>query len=243
MQAVAIGAGGYVGYRAGSALRSAAMPAGRKRTSSAITKQGFRTKIRRRNLYGKGRKYRPSKLYRSPTSNFHTVVLKDLKSHTLTSGADLFSVIQPADLMSCPAWTRYANYFQRFRILKIHVTWNAHPMVHQILSFESQDSKTVPTSLDFILKQPSCRIHDHKDGLSWLPGRTMYLSRVPRFQEFYPTDTVASNFSVSESKETDAGLIYGVKHQDATSTAYKIECTLKFTVQFQGVQETMEIDT
>ena len=124
------------------------------------------------------------------------------------------------------------------------ISWNPQPtLLHQVLSFESQDSKDVPTSLDYILRQPSCRIHSIQESPKYLPQRTMHLSKVPRFLEFYPTDTAATNFSVSESKETDAGIIYGIKHQDISSTAYKCECVLKFTVQFQGVQETMEIDS
>ena len=112
-----------------------------------------------------------------------------------------------------------------------------------MLSFESQDNKDVPTSLDYILKQTSCRIHKIQYNDKLTPGRTMFLKEVSRILEFFPIDTASNNFSVSEAKETDTGLIYGVKHQDWHIAIVKLEIVLKFPVQFQGLQETMEIDT
>ena len=53
MMLAAVGAGGYVGYRGGSALRSAAMPGKKRGAAQSINKQGFRTKIRRPNLHGR----------------------------------------------------------------------------------------------------------------------------------------------------------------------------------------------
>lgn len=142
-------------------------------------------------------------------------------------------------------WASAALITKGFRITKIATQWNTiHDHVHQILSFESQDSKSVPSDLDYMLKQPSLRIHSiNSVANKYLPERTMNLDRVPRFLEFFPTDTASSNFSVSDAKETDAGISYAIKHQDISSTAYKVECVLKFTCQFQGIQETMEIDS
>ena len=52
-------------------------------------------------------------------------------------------------------WASAALITKGFRITKIATQWNTiHDHVHQILSFESQDSKSVPSDLDYMLKQP-----------------------------------------------------------------------------------------
>ena len=77
-----------------------------KRKAEAMNPTGFRTKIRRRKMYGpKARPRWKAPLYNNPSVRFHQVVLKDLRSHTFTSGADLFAVLQPADVLSCPAFS------------------------------------------------------------------------------------------------------------------------------------------
>ena len=61
----------YGAYRVGSRLRSAAMP-GKKRTAQPINKQGFRTKIRRRNLYGQKPRMRLRFCFYPSSTRFQT---------------------------------------------------------------------------------------------------------------------------------------------------------------------------
>ena len=247
----AVGSGGYAGYRVGSSIRKNIMAYG-KRKATGPNREGFRRKIRRKSAYGYGSRmsvphYRPSPYQNrqlSMSNDRCIVALKDIRTHDLTQAVDALGVFQVADILTMPAFARYANLYSKFRIKKLKIEWLPNQMVSQILSFASQDDKSLTgVGADYCLKQRSCRFHAAKQHGDTKAGRTMNLAYIPLFNEFLNCDTASTTLSVANACAYDASIRYLIKHHDVgTNVNYKVECNLTMVVEFAFLQETTQCD-
>ena len=108
---VAIGAGGYVGWSAGTRIRKyltkSNMP---KRTKHPTQNaEGFRKKIRKERFPRVPRPI-PGRTYKTRNAmDSEVVALHDLETVDLTPTADLFGCLQIADVLSAPGLSRYTS--------------------------------------------------------------------------------------------------------------------------------------
>ena len=138
-------------------LRYTQMPAKRK---APVNKQGFRNKIRRRNLYGKVPRPIPGRSYRTRmATDREFVALHDLRTYDLSSNADLFDCLQIAHVLTAPGLGRYTSRYDRVRFHKLKVEWFATNYTVTAISTTSQSEKTTLTDKDVILRQKNCRFH------------------------------------------------------------------------------------
>ena len=185
--AAAIGAGGYVGYRAGSSVR-AAMP-GYKRKAFGPNRQGFRRKIQRSHL-GKVPRPIPGRSYSTKmATDREFVALHDLKTFDLSSVADTFDCFQIADVLNMPGLGRYTARYDRVRFHKLKVEWFATSYTVTAINTTSQSEKTTLTNKNVILRQKNCRFHNlqRSDGVNC--GRSFDISKIAILGDHLNCDT------------------------------------------------------
>lgn len=252
-QALAMTGGAYLGAQMGNTFRSRMtrrpqnknlslyqMPTKRKAMMPAQT-FGYRNK-RRKSFVPRPMKFN----YRQRMGTDRLVIaLKDLQTKDLTHDADQHDVLQYSNVTDCPGFQRYANLYDRFRVLKFSIKWLTGQDVHQIISFVSQEDKSTESNVDQYLKQRSCRFHNVSQHGQFSPQRTLDLAKIPSFRDFIKCDLASSQLSKVNATPFDAAIKYVIKHhrnghQDLG--LHYVQCEIRFVVEFIGLQATTQCD-
>lgn len=170
-----------------------------------------------------------------------------LNTLDLTSAADAFFCMQPADILQCPGLARYRYMYDRMRFIKLKCEMFATDQVVTAISCVSQTYKTTLTDKNVIMRQPSCRFHNLKrtDGTNC--QRTFDVSTAAGIGDHISTSSLSDTSIISASGATqfDCGIHGCILHADVgagyNQVMQKVQLKYVFVVEFLGQKQTMPL--
>jgi len=236
---------GYVGYRGVRAVYNRMPGYKRKQRSNVPNKFGFRTKIRRKTT-------RQTPMYRQPSYakmndlDRKFVMLKDIYTEQLPGNTTVFGYFKLQDIQQMPAFQRFENLYSSFRIHKMTVKFFQGEYVHQAISMVSNTDQDAVTTQDFILRQPTCYIHNLSQNYRGAPPqRTMKLITpgcADSWKDFISTNAVTAQIGNATTEGTKkAAIKYAFTSQNAAN-GVQVEMVRLCLVEFMGLADTTLVD-
>lgn len=244
--------------------RSAMIPTGGNRKRHRIGHAGSRKKHARS---GYGGPYKPvHRIYKQPSYKYpgasyaksmnmgcEVVALHDLKTFDLDLTEDTFFCLQPADVLTAPAYARYTRLYDRMRFIKLKVEFYATDYTILAVSCTSQSFKTQMTDKDVIMRQPSCRFHNLKGNDGNNAGRTFEIANIAGLGDHVSTSTASNGLSVTNTGTFDAGIHFCILHSDVNANlaapaaigrtggvTQKLHAKFTFVMEFMSQTQKME---
>jgi len=175
------------------------------------------------------------------------VSLHDLRTIDCVINADTFGCLQPAEILSAPALSRFTRLFSRMRFLKLKIEFFASQYVTTGLSCVSQSYKSTVASKDVILRAPSCYFHNLQRGDGHTCGRSFDLASVAGLGDFIETDNLSTTLSLTNATPFDAGIHYCLVHTDVSqrdapyqAPVQRVQIKYTFVVEFMSQRQTMD---
>jgi hypothetical protein len=188
-------------------------------------------------------KYSGASYAKSMNMGCEVVALHDLKTFDCANNVDTFFCLQPADVLTAPAYARYTRLYDRMRFIKLKVEFFATDKTILAVSCTSQSFKTQMTDKDTIMRQPSCRFHNLKGNDGTNAGRTFEIANIAGLGDHMSTSTAANGLSVTNTGNMDAGIHFCILHADGFAGhpyQQKLHARFTFVMEFMSQTQKME---
>lgn len=232
---------GYVGYRG---VRSIMAYGKRKHPSNVPNRFGFRNKIRRKTRYTP--MYRQPAYMKKNDMDRKFVMLKDLHTDPHPGNATTFGYFKLQDVQQMPAFQRFENLYSSFRIHKMTVKFHQGEYVHQAISMVSNTDQDAVTTQEFILRQPTCYIHNlSQNSRDVTPQRTLKLITpgcADSWRDFISTNAVTSQIGDAITQGTKKAAIKYCFTSQNIANGVQVETVRLCLVEFMGLADTTLVD-
>jgi hypothetical protein len=195
-------------------------------------------------IYKQPRVSLPMNYAKANNMGCEVVNLHDLKTFDLSAASDTFFILQPADVLTTPAYARYTRMYDRMRFIKLKVEFFATDQTILAISCTSQSFKTQMTDKDVIMRQPSCRFHNLKGNPGANSGRTFEIANIAGLGDHMSTQTASNGLHLTNPGVMDGGIHFCILHSDVQSNTngfyQKVQAKFTFTMEFMSQTQKME---
>lgn len=234
---------GYLGYRAARggynylSNRRSMQRQGTKRSRPGYNT--FRPGARRPPPFKARRRaaaYKPKKYGAGRQSNAGTkyVVLKDLHGPWTLSSGDSPQQFNPSCLTNCPSWGFHSKCYKYYKLLWMKIDYHTTDHAMQAASCVTTDTVVVPTTMNQILIQNNCRIHDFTEFQKRCPSRTVFLKGVTGYEDFLPTGDANTDLVNAEANYRKINLNTVFRSESGG----QLKPVFSFGVLFKGESQT-----